>query len=115
MPIVRWRKYIDFNTPIKLIEERGYRDLYKKYDNGLIENVVGKDIKFDQPYNSDYVINNIKSKKIFIEEGTKIVNSLLVNLKWITNIFMKTLLKIDSFICTQTKMARSLLRLIKKV
>ena len=74
-------KEIFVNTPIELIEERGYRDLYKKYDNGLIENVVGKDIKFDQPYNSDYVINNIKSKKIFIEEGAKIVNSLLVNLK----------------------------------
>ena len=74
-------KEIFVNTPIELIEERGYRDLYKKYDNGLIENVVGKDIKFDQPSNSDYVINNIKSKKIFIEEGAKIVNSLLVNLK----------------------------------
>ena len=75
------KKNYKSNTPIELIEERGYRDLYKKYDNGLIENVVGKDIKFDQPYNSDYVINNIKSKKIFIEEGAKIVNSLLVKLK----------------------------------
>ena len=42
---------------------------------------MGKDIKFDQPSNSDYVINNIKSKKIFIEEGYKIANSILVNLK----------------------------------
>ena len=52
-----------------------------KYDKGLIENVVGKDIIFDEPNNYNYVINNIKSKKIFIEEGDKIARSLLGSLK----------------------------------
>ena len=72
---------IFINVPIPLIEKRGYRDLYMRFDKGLIENVVGKDIKFEKPTHSDFTINNNKSKENFIEEGNKIVESILQNLK----------------------------------
>ena len=71
-------KEIFIDVPISLIEKRGYRDLYSKYDKGLISNVVGKDIKFEKPQNSDFIINNTKSKKDFLNEANKIV-SLIFN------------------------------------
>ena len=74
-------KEIFIDVPISFIEERGYRDLYLKYDKGLIINVVGKDIKFDKPNKSDFIINNDKSKEDFIEEGNKIAKSILKNIK----------------------------------
>ena len=72
---------IFINVPISLIEKRGYRDLYMRYDKGLTENVVGKDIKFEKPSNSDFTINNDHSKEYFIEKGNKIAKSILRNLK----------------------------------
>ena len=69
------------NVPIPLIEKRGYRDLYRKYDEGLTKNVVGKDIKFEIPNNANYMINNDTSKENFIAEGKKIAKSILKNLK----------------------------------
>jgi len=69
------------NVPISLIEKRGYRDLYTKYDRGLISNVVGKDIKFDIPKSSDFIIDNSQSKEDFIDEGRKLAVSILKNLK----------------------------------
>ena len=69
------------NVPISLIEKRGYRDLYRRYDKSLIKNVVGKDIKFEIPSNADYTINNDTSKENFIAEGNKISKSILRNLK----------------------------------
>ena len=72
---------IFINAPIPLIEKRGYRDLYMKYDKGLIKNVVGKDINFEKPRHPDFTINNDKAKEDFIEEGNKIVRSILQNLK----------------------------------
>lgn len=71
---------IYINTPLPLIEKRGYRDLYLKYDQGLVIDVVGKDIKFDKPSRPDFIINNDKSKEVFIEEGKKIANTILQNL-----------------------------------
>ena len=64
-----------------LIEKRGYRDLYSKYDKGVISNVVGKDIKFEIPESSDYIIDNVKSKEDFLNEGNKIAESILKNYK----------------------------------
>jgi len=72
---------IFINVPIPLIEKRGYRDLYMRFDKGLIENVVGKDINFEKPRHSDFTINNNKSKEDFIEEGNKIAKSILRKLK----------------------------------
>ena len=60
-----------------MIEKRGYRDLYSRYDKGLIKNVVGKDIKFEKPRQSDFIINNDTSKEDFIDEGYKIAKSIL--------------------------------------
>jgi len=69
------------NVPIALIEKRGHRDIYMKYDKGLTKNVVGKDIKFEKPSNSDFTINNDQSKEYFIEKGNIIAKSILRNLK----------------------------------
>jgi len=72
---------IFINVPVTLIEKRGYRDLYSKYDKGVISNVVGKDIKFEIPESSDYIIDNVKSKEDFLNEGNKIAESILKNYK----------------------------------
>ena len=74
-------KEIFIDVPISLIEERGYRDLYLKYNKGLIINVVGKDIEFDKPTKPDFIIYNDKSKENFIEEGNKIAVSILKKIK----------------------------------
>jgi len=68
---------IFIDVSIFMIEKRGYRDLYSRYDKGLIENVVGKDIKFEKPRQSDFIINNDTSKEDFIDEGYKIAKSIL--------------------------------------
>ena len=74
-------KEIFIDIPISLIQKRGYREIYSQYDKGLISNVVGKDIKFEKPNHSNFIINNIGSKEDFIDEGKKIAFSILETLK----------------------------------
>ena len=48
------------------IQNRGDRKIYYNYDKGLIKNVVGKDITFEEPHNPDYIINNNETKEMLL-------------------------------------------------
>jgi len=72
---------IFIDVSMDMIEKRGYRDLYSRYDKGLIENVVGKDIKFEKPRKSDFILYNDTSKEDFIDQGCKIAKSILQSFK----------------------------------
>ena len=61
---------------INIIQKRKNRDIYSDYDKGLIRNVVGKDIIFEEPRSSDHIINNDKSEKDFILEINKVMDSI---------------------------------------
>jgi len=63
-----WRKwcrkkvpdYIEIYLGVaqEVLEERDIKGIYQKFNEGKIQNVVGKDIKFEEPINPDLVINN---------------------------------------------------------
>lgn len=61
---------------VNIIQKRKTRTIYSDYDQGLIKNVVGKDIIFEEPQYSDFVINNNKSKKKFTMEINKILDTI---------------------------------------
>ena len=68
--------YID--APIKQLQERDYKGLYKKYSDGEINNVAGMDIEFIEPDSSDIIIKNDGSKKDLLEHSefiSKIINN----------------------------------------
>ena len=67
--------FIDMS--VKEIEKRGVRDLYEKFDKGLLQNVVGKDINFEKPKKSDYIIANNTSKNYFINQINQITKVIL--------------------------------------
>ncbi len=56
---------IFIETDIETLKKRDSKGIYKKYKNKKIKNVVGLDIKFPLPRNSDLVIKNNKSLKTF--------------------------------------------------
>jgi len=45
-------------TPIKQLQKRDYKGLYKKFSEGKIKNVAGMDIEFIPPDNPDLTIKN---------------------------------------------------------
>ena len=70
-------KEIYIDASIHDISIRGYRDLYNNYDKGKVKNVVGKDIKFETPKSSNYIIKNNLSKEKFFKESKIVINSIL--------------------------------------
>ena len=67
--------YIKSN--IDIIQKRGCREIYDDFDNGLIKNVVGKDIPFEEPLKSDIQINNNNSKKKFLEDCEETIETII--------------------------------------
>ena len=57
------------------LEERENKGLYKGAKNGKITNVVGVDINFPEPINSDLIIDNNKDKLNFDQLAGDILNS----------------------------------------
>lgn len=51
---------IFIDVKMDILKKRDSKNLYKNYEKGLIKNVVGCDIIFDQPVNCDYRIENNK-------------------------------------------------------
>lgn len=49
---------IFIDVKMDILKKRDSKGLYKSYENGKIRNVVGCDIKFDEPVNCDYKIEN---------------------------------------------------------
>jgi len=56
-----------------LIEKRDYKKLYKKALQKKIKNVVGIDIKYDEPKNSNLVVENEINRKNFSKIADKII------------------------------------------
>tara|TARA_Y100000590_G_scaffold443449_1_gene572922 strand:+ start:3807 stop:4331 length:525 start_codon:yes stop_codon:yes gene_type:complete len=54
---------IFIDTPMEILRKRDYKKLYSKAFSGKIKNVVGVDLLFKKPKNSDLNINNSFSKK----------------------------------------------------
>jgi cytidine diphosphoramidate kinase len=70
------KKYFEIfvKTSIKtLIENRDYKKLYKKAIQKKIKNVVGIDLKYDEPKNSNLVIENEINRKNFSQIIDKII------------------------------------------
>ena len=57
-----------------LIEKRDYKKLYKKALQKKIKNVVGIDIKYDEPKKSNLIIENEKNRKNFSKIVDKIID-----------------------------------------
>ena len=57
-----------------LIEKRDYKKLYKKALEKKIKNVVGIDIKYDEPKKSNLIIDNEKNRKNFSIIVDKIID-----------------------------------------
>ena len=72
-------EYIEIyiKSDIRQIQERGDRKIYFDYDKGLIRNVVGKDITFEEPRKSDYIIDNSSTKKMLLKNTNNIIKDLL--------------------------------------
>ena len=67
---------IYIKTDINIIQKRGYREIYDNYDKGLINNVVGKDIDFEEPKKSDLIIDNNYSKNLFLKDCRNAVKTI---------------------------------------
>ena len=71
------KKYFEIfvQTSIEtLISERDYKQIYKKALQKKIKNVVGIDIKYSIPRNSNLIINNNKKKSDFSDVISKIIS-----------------------------------------
>ena len=57
---------IFIDVKMDVLKERDSKKLYENYDKGLIKDVVGCDISFDEPISCDYRIeNNSDLKSLF--------------------------------------------------
>ena len=66
---------IFIKTSLKtLIEKRDYKKLYKKALEKKIKNVVGIDIKYDEPKKSNLIVENEENRKNFSKIVDKIIN-----------------------------------------
>ena len=72
-------KYIEvyIKSDIKQIQNRGDRKIYYDYDKGLIKNVVGKDITFEEPQNPDYILNNNETKEMLLNTTKDLIKKIL--------------------------------------
>lgn len=70
----KFKKYFEvyIKSELKDLISRDNKGLYKKFLQKKIKNVVGMDIKFPVPKNSDLIIKNDKSKKDFIKNAERI-------------------------------------------
>ena len=64
------------DTPIETLVARDPKNIYAKFKRGEISNVVGMDIEFTKPKNSDLVIKNNRSKEDLLKYSDELVNLL---------------------------------------
>jgi cytidine diphosphoramidate kinase len=63
---------IFLDLPLRMLEERDPKGIYKKFREGEVTDVVGLDIKFPKPQNPDLVVGSIDQKCGPQELATKI-------------------------------------------
>ena len=75
-------KYIEVYTKSKIdvIQKRGFRKIYDDFDQGLIGNVVGKDLPFEEPKKSNFIIHNDNSKNKFLEDCNSAIGTIVSKL-----------------------------------
>ncbi len=67
---------IYISASLKELLKRDYKKLYSKAINKKIKNVVGVDLPFREPKNSDYYLENNNNKKIFLKNINKILTDI---------------------------------------
>ena len=68
------------DTPIKTLKARDSKKLYSSFDRGEIRNVVGLDIDFSKPKDSDLHVKNNRSLEYLIEHA-RIIAGQIISLK----------------------------------
>ncbi|MDA9664706.1 adenylyl-sulfate kinase [Candidatus Pelagibacter sp.] len=67
---------IYISASLKSLLKRDYKKLYSKAINKKIKNVVGVDLSFNEPKNSDLYLTNNNDKKIFLKSVDKILSDI---------------------------------------
>ncbi len=67
---------IYISASLKSLLKRDYKKLYSKAINKKIKNVVGVDLPFNEPKNSDLYLKNNDDKKIFLKSVNKILSDI---------------------------------------
>ena len=67
---------IYISASLKSLLKRDYKELYSKAINKKIKNVVGVDLPFNEPKNSDLYLTNNNDKKIFLKSVDKILSDI---------------------------------------
>lgn len=65
------------DVPVNELIKRDPKGIYKKYEQGLITDVVGMDIEFPVPENADLVIKNIDSKQTLLIHAISIAKKII--------------------------------------
>ena len=68
---------IYIKVSLKTLKNRDSKNLYKKYNQGIIKNVVGCDLEFKVPENPDLVIQNEGKEKEFLLNAYLISDKIL--------------------------------------
>jgi len=68
---------IFLNVEIEELIKRDPKGLYNAYKKGEIKDLVGFDIKFETPKNSNYVIDNTKGLSHLLGHSTRIVKKII--------------------------------------
>ena len=66
------------DAPISELKKRDSKKLYEKYAQNKISNVVGLDIKFEKPNDTDLIINNNKSLEYLLSFAKTISDKTLL-------------------------------------
>ena len=72
---------IYISATLKSLLKRDYKKLYIKAMNNKIKNVVGVDLPFVEPKNSDFYLKNNYDKKSFLKNIDKILNDIKIRKK----------------------------------
>lgn len=67
------------DSPIDNLIKRDVKGIYRKFNDGEIENVAGMDITFPRPDNADLVIQNMDSKEYLLSFSNQIVDKIWGN------------------------------------
>ena len=68
---------IYIKVPLSTLKKRDSKNLYKKYSQGIIKNVIGCDLEFKIPENPDMIIENDGEEKEFLVNASIISSKII--------------------------------------
>ena len=68
---------IYIKVPLSTLKKRDSKNLYKKYSQGMIKNVIGCDLEFKIPENPDMIIENDGEEKEFLVNASIISSKII--------------------------------------